>query len=242
VRELYAGPQPDPREVVRRIVQALEPQTRERMKAPAVITSLGVLLEGSRRVAEHGIANTLAGMGVGPEPGALQMAAGLRARAEELTVAGEWASRFGDIALDALGTTAMAIATLQDSGVGLLDVPLSVVESNFASFDRDGRQHEVAATFVGHDLDRVFRHFIARDVADYIGGAGVPTVGHASQLEDAAARCCREGLTSLDLTAWAGPLAQAASLEPAERVVALAPVLAAGIDAGLSVLGGASGA
>lgn len=237
VRELYAQRDPDPREVVRRIVGALDPDTCERMKAPAVVTSLGVLLEGARLVADTGLASTLASLGVEAQPPALQMAAGLRNRAEVLIAQAEQASRFGDLALEAVGTTAMAIATLHDPAAGLLAVPLAAAEANFAGLHRDGRHHELAETFLGHDLDRAFRHFVARDVADFIGGEGIPTVGHASRLEDGVARLCREGLVGLDLAAWQGALAEAASLAPERWQAPLAPVLAAGMDAALAMLG-----
>ncbi len=238
VRELYAQPNPDPREVVRRIVAALDPETRERMKAPAVVTCLSVLLEGSQRVAEHGMTNTLAGLGVGTEPPALQMAAGLRNRAGQLIAQEEYASRFGDVALDAVGTTAMALATLDDAGASLLDIPLAVAEANFAGFDREERFPELAATFLRHDLDLAFRHFIARDMSNFIGGEGIPTVGHASRFEDAASRYCREGLDTLDLGRWSDALAESPSLTVPERVQVLTPVISAGIDAALGALGG----
>ena len=239
MRELYGRPHPDPREVVRRIVAALDPETREHMKAPAVVTCLGVLLEGSRLVSEMGMINALASLGVGSEPAAVQMAAGLRGRAEGLIAAAEQASRFGDLALEAVGTTAMAIATLHDAGAELLGVPLSVAEANFAGFHREGRHAELAGSFLRHDLDRAFRHFISRDLADFIGGEGVPTVGHASRLEDAAAREGREDLVGLDLARWRGEVAQAASAPPRVWPAMLGPALSAGMDSALDVLGGA---
>lgn len=238
VRELYGQPDPDPREVVRRIVQALDPETRARMKAPAVVTSLGVLLEGARLVADNGLVGALAALGVETHPPALQMAAGLRNRAEALVAQGQQASRFGDLALEAVGTTAMAIAALHDPSAGLLAVPLSVVEANFAGLHREGRHHELAQTFLAYDLDRAFRYFVARDVADFIGGEGLPTVGHASRLEDGVARLCRESARALDLAPWQGALAQAASLTPERWHSPLAPVVSSGLDAALALLGG----
>ena len=238
VRELYAQPNPDPREVVRRIVAALDPETVERMKAPAVVTCLSVLVEGSRRVAEHGLTNTLAGLGVETEPPVPQLAAGLRNRAGQLIAQEEYASRFGDLAMDAVGTTAMALATLDDSGSSLLDIPLAVAEANFAGFDRDGRLPELAATFLRHDLDHAFRHFIARDMSDFVGGEGIPTVGHASRFEDAASRYCRDGLETLDLQRWSDALAESPSLSVPERVQVLTPAISGGIDAAIVALGG----
>ncbi|MCD6360373.1 MAG: hypothetical protein J7M38_05850 [Armatimonadetes bacterium] len=238
VRELYSRRDPDPREIVRRIVGALDPATRERMKAPAVVTSLGVLLEGTRLVADVGLSATLASLGVDHDRPALQMAAGLRNRAEAIIAQAEQASRFGDLALEAVGTTAMAIATLHDPAAGLLEAPLPVVEANFASLHRDGRHHELAAGFLSHDLDRAFRHFVARDVTDFIGGEGIPTVSHASRLEDGVARVCRDELAGLDLSSWQGALAEAASLEPTRWQEPLAPVISAGLDIALATLGG----
>jgi len=241
VRELYAQPGVSPREVVARIVAALDPDTRAGMSAPAPVTCLGALVEGAQLVATRGMAATLDHLGVGREPAAVQMAAGLRDRAERIIADEGLASRFGDLALEAVGTTALAIATLHTAGAGIMEVPLSVAESNFARFHRDRRLHDIAALFTGHELDRSFRHFVARDVADFVGGEGLPTVSHANRLQDAVAARCREARKALRLDDYEDALVPTLTMAPAERVVRLQPVMAAGIDQGLAWLGAGGG-
>ena len=238
VRELYAQPDPSPREVVSRIVGALDPATRAGMSDPAVVTCLGVLVTGTQQVASDGLAPVLSALGVQQEPAAIRVAAGLRARAEHLIAEQQCASRFGDLALEALGTTSLALASLQAEGAGLLEIPLVAVEASLKSLVQHNELHEVAETFVGHELDRTFRHFVSRDLEDFVGGAGVPTVAHANRLEDAVALCCREGCASVELGEYEDMLAQASRLDAAARVQELAPVLRAGIAQGLSMLGG----
>ncbi|MEA3403853.1 MAG: hypothetical protein U9R79_21640 [Armatimonadota bacterium] len=237
VRELYAQPDPSPPEVARRIVQALEPQTRSGMCDSAVVTCLGRVVEGSQSVAAYGLEATLRRLGVGAEPAAVQMAAGLRTRAEELIARQGLASRFGDLALEAVGTSALAIATLTTTGAGVMELPLAAAEANFARFDREGELHDVAALFVGHDLDRTFRYFVSRDVSDFVGGEGLPTVSHASRLEDAVAAHCRDTWRQLELSEHEGLLSQTLGTAPDERAEMLRPVVADATAQGLDVLG-----
>jgi hypothetical protein len=236
VRELYAQPDPSPPEVVSRIVAALEPETRAGMSDGAVASCLGTLVEGVQKVQHGGMEQSLAEYGVGPEPVAVQMAAGLRGRAEQIIAGEGLSSRFGDLALEAVGTTALAVATLSTSGAGLMEVPLAVAEENFTSFRDEERLHDLAALFVGHDLDRTFRYFVARDVADFIGGEGLPSVSHANQLEDAVAVHCRDAWSKLALAEYEDVLEAAGRSEPADRVELLSPVMAAGVGRGLDVL------
>jgi len=236
VRELYAQPDPSPREVVARIVAALDGETRAGLADAAVATCLGTLVEGAQRVAVHGMAATLDRLRVGHEPAAVQLAAGLRDRAQRLVATGGFASRFGDLALNAVGTTALSIATLRTSGSGVMELPLAVAETNFAGFHREGRLHEVAALFVGHELDQAFRYFVARDLGEFVGGTGLPTVSHASRLEDAVAAHCRNTWRALDVADYEQGLAPTLRTPPAERVALLAPVLRAAVDQGLSIL------
>ncbi len=236
VRELYAQPDLSPRDVVSRIVAALGPETRARMSDQAVVTCLGTLVAGSQLVAAEGMASALAGLGAGGEPAAVQMAAGLRDRAEGLIAEHGFASRFGDLALEAVGTTALAMATVRASGAGILEVPLAVVEDGFSAFDREDRLHEVAALFTGYDLDRTFRYFVARDIGDFVGGEGLPTVGHANRLGDAVAAHCTDVWRSLQLAEYEELLVPTLRTPPAERVARLQPVMTAAVARGLDVL------
>ncbi|MGI5817672.1 MAG: hypothetical protein ACOX9R_06185 [Armatimonadota bacterium] len=237
VRELYAQPDPSPAEVVSRIVAALEPPTRAGMSDAAVTACLGTVVEGVQRVAVGGMEAALDGLGVGREPAAVQMAAGLRGRAESIIAAGGLASRFGDLALEAVGTTALAVATLSTSGAGIMELPLAVAEQNFAQFGRESGLHELAALFIGHDLDRTFRYFVARDLGDFIGGEGLPSVSHANRFEDAVAAHCRGAWSGIELAGFEDRLGSTFDHSPAERIELLAPVMAAGVRQGLGLLG-----
>lgn len=236
VRELYAQPDPSPREVVSRIVAALDPTTRAGMSDPAVVTCLGVLVEGTQRVAGDGLAATLAALGAGTEPAAVQLAAGLRTRADQLIAQHQYASRFGDLGLEALGNTALALAALEAEGAGLLAIPLSVAEASLASLARSDRLHQAASAFVAHDLDRTFRQFVARDLGEFVGGLGLPTVNDANLLEDAVAAHCRECAAAVELSDYESLLRRAETLDPVVRVSELTPLMASGISQGLSIL------
>lgn len=241
VRELYAQPDPSPRDVVARIVAALDGDTRAGLADAAVATCLGTLVEGAQRVAAEGLPATLDHLRVGREPAAIQVAAGLRDRAQRLVAAQGLASRFGDLALDAVGTTALSIATLRTSGSGVMDVPLAAAEANFAGFARENRLHEIAALFIGHELDQAFRYFVARDIGEFIGGPGLPTVSHASRLEDAVAAHCRHTWRTLDVHDYEPALTPALRTPPAERIALLTPVLQAGVTQGLGALAAGGG-
>lgn len=236
VREIYAQPDPSPREVVARIVAALDAPTRAGLADAAVATCLGTLVEGAQRVATDGLAATLDHLGVGRA-----LAAGLRDRAQRLVATEAVASRFGDLALEAVGTTALSIATLSTAGSGVLELPLAVAEANFAGFHREGRLHQVAALFVGHELDRAFRYFVARDVGEFVGGAGLPTVSHASRLEDAVGAHCRDAWRALEIADYEQALTPILHTPPPQRVPLLTPLLRAGVDQGLSALAAGGG-
>lgn len=236
VRELYAQANPAPRDVVARIVAALDGETRAGLADPAVATCLGTLVEGAQLVAAEGMPATLERLRGGREPAALQMAAGLRDRAQRLVAAQGLASRFGDLALDAVGATALALATRHSVDADVMVVPSAVAEANFAGFARDERLHELAARFIGHELDRAFRYFVARDLGEFVGGPGLPTVGPAGRLEDAVAAHCRDTWRALDLGAYESALAPTLRTPPAERIALLGPVLQAGVGQGLSLL------
>jgi hypothetical protein len=236
VRELYAQPDPSPREIVSRIVAALDPQTRAGMSDPAVVTCLGVLIEGAQQVDRDGLPAALEALGAGTESPAVQLAGGLRTRAERLIAEHQYASRFGDLALEAMGTTALALASLHAEGAGLLDIPLAVVEASIVSFPRNHELYRAAQAFVAHDLDRTFRQFVSRDVQEFVGGPGLPTVGDANLLEDAVARYCRERAAAVRLAEHEALLRRTEQLDPQERVSQFTPLMAGGVAQGLSIL------
>lgn len=237
VRELYAQPDPSPREVVARIVAALEPETRGGMSDAASATSLGTLVEGVRSVELTGLPGALTALGAGAEPAALQWAAGLRARAERTIAAEGYASRFGDLALDAVGNSAIAVATRSTTGAGVISLPLAEAEASITRLGRERGLQEAMGLFVGHHLDRTFRYLVARDLGDFIGGAGLPSVSHANRFEDAVAAHCRATWEQLRLDRFEADLGAVPELAPRDRVAMLSPILAAGIGQGLDLLG-----
>jgi hypothetical protein len=236
VRELYAQPDPSPSQVVSKIVAALEPETRSGMSDAAVATCLGTVVEGVQKVATGSLEQVLDQMGVGHSPAALQMASGLRGQAEREIATGGFASRFGDLALDAVGTTTLAVATLSTAGTGVMELPLPVAEDNFTRFGREENLHELAALFVGHDLDRTFRYFVARDMGDFVGGEGIPTVSHANRLEDAVAAHCRDTWDELRLDEFGDHLNSIRDRPASERAELLSPVMASGVGQALELL------
>ena len=109
VRELYQQPQPPPTEVVSRIVAALDPDSRQGLHDRAVTVCLDTLLWGSVSVAERGLEPLLATLGPLREPPVLVLAAGLRDHATDYVTARQAASRFGDLAIDALSNTVFGV-------------------------------------------------------------------------------------------------------------------------------------
>jgi hypothetical protein len=237
VRELYAQPEPSPQAVVARIVAALEPEARSGLSDAAASTCLGTLLEGVHSVEFTGMSRALEALGVGAEPPALQWAAGLRGRAERTIAAEGYASRFGDLALDAVGNAALAIATRSTTGAGIMSLSLPEVYVHISRLRRERGLHAAMSLFVGHDLDRTFRYFVARDIGDFIGGAGIPSVSHANRFEDAVAAHCRSAWEGLRLDEFEDDLRATFGLPPVERVATLSPMLATGIGQGLDLLG-----
>lgn len=236
VRELYARPDPSPAEVVSRIVAALDPATRVGMSDPAVATCLGTVVEAPQLVGRQGLGATLDALGVGREPAAVQLAAGLRSRAEMLIAREGYASRFGDLSLEAVGTSALALAALSGDDAGILSLTSEAVECSLAQYEHDRGLAEAASLFVGHDLDRTFRYFVARDLGDFIGGEGLPTVSHANRFEDAVAAHCRDTWRALSLAEFEPRLSTVVDVSPARRPELLGPVMAAGIEQGLALL------
>lgn len=199
VRELYRQPNPEPGQVVGRIVQALDPATRAAMADTGVALCLDAMLTGAQQVATSGLGALLedTGLPVGG-PVALSFAAALRGRAQERIVEWSAASRFAELAVDALAVTAMEIAT--GSAPALLTrVTPADADARIGGFAREGRLHELSGHFLGYDLDRAFRYFVDRDLSDFVGTPAVPTVGQAHQLLDRVAAFCRDSVRRLPL-------------------------------------------
>ncbi len=237
VRELYRQPNPDPGQVVARIVGALDPATRADLAGPGVATCLGTLVTASQGVHRHGLLSILTDLGVGPEPAALQLAAGLRRRAQDEVIAASAASRFSELALDALGVTAMEAAA-GDQTAQLLALPVQQAQRHFASYAAEGRLHKLAGAFLGYDLDRVFRYYVSRDLSDFVGSDAFPHVGLAQQFLDRIGLHCRHTAEGMDLAA-AEPFLQEAVTPDAHRSPAMLDFTARSLDLGLGLFTGA---
>ena len=110
VKELYQQPHPLPGEVVSRIIQALDPDTRRGLHDRAVTACLATLLWGSTAVADQGLQQFLRRLPPIPAPSVVALAAGLRDTAAAYITTTGTASRFGELAIDALSNTVLNVA------------------------------------------------------------------------------------------------------------------------------------
>jgi hypothetical protein len=237
VRELYLQPNPNPAQVLARIVAALDSDTRAGMSDPGVACCLGHLLDGAT-VAATGELSALypsdADLAHAPVIG---LASGLRQAAEQDIVVGQLASRFSDLALDALGTSVLDIAESIPGGGGILRLDYAHLTDHMASYYHQNRLHDLTQTFLAHDLDHVFRHFVARDISDFVGTEALPTVTTSSVLQDRIAHTCRIITAGVDLSGTEAPLRDAIAQHSAEhRTHALQDVFRYTLDSGLAAL------
>ncbi len=235
VRELYKQPNPLPGEVVGRIVAALSPVTRQQMQGPSVACNLDALLSGSYQVATEGLAELLAGAEAFAAAPAVALAAVLRDQAQQHITEARISSRFGELALDALSNTVMDVAA---GGRGILQAEQEQVATNFGRWFAEQNLTALGERFLGHDFDQVFRHFVARDIDDFVGTEAFPSVSHSSRLLDEVAQYCRETTAAVSLTGFEDQLQESVQLTTAERIELLEPVVAEGITIGLDVLAG----
>ncbi len=126
-------------------------------------------------------------------PAAADLAAALRACAASDIAAHREASQFGELALDALTSSVIAL------GQGAVDAP-AAVRAALAHYADERRLADVANRFVSEDLALAFRHFVGRDTPAHVGGPRLSCVGDADLLADEVADICRQ-------TTWAVPFA-----------------------------------
>lgn len=235
VRELYKQPNPLPGEVVGRIIEALSPETRQQMHSRSVIPSLDALLEGSFRVATQGLSALLDETSPLVQTPVIAIAATLRGQTQQYLTEARLASRFGELALDALSNSVMEVAAGPE---GLLGVSAAEVETNLAQYTVQQNLAGLAGKFFTHDFDQVFRYFVARDIGDFVGTEAFPSVSHSSRLLDQVAHYCRESAAQVSMADWEDQLYQVVALPINERITRLEPVVAQGITTGLEVLAG----
>jgi len=237
VKQLYREPNPNPREVASRITSALDAETRQEMSGPGVACCLRSLLQASTRVGDGGLAALLP---PGTEaPPLLAASEAVREQAEREIARRGLASRFADIALNALATTVF------EAGAGpsaeLFNVDLATAEAGLATYAREHGLHRLALTFVGHDFDHLYRYFVTRDVSEFVGGPGLPTVAEASQLRDAVSRYCRDAVGELEAAVHEEALAAALRQDEAQGLASVQDVLADLNDRGLQRIAAAGG-
>jgi len=221
VKELYRRPNPDPKEVASRISQALDEATRNEMAGGGVACCLAELLRASQIAAEKGLAALLPDL---PQAPPLVLAAeNIRQCAEQAIARRGFASRFSDIALNALATSVF------EAGAGpaaeLFNISLAHAEAQLRSYYEQQNLHRLALIFVGQDFDHLYRYFVTRDTSDFVGGQGLPTVSAASQLRDAVSRHCREVIAQIEATAYEATLAAALHAEEEEGLYTIQDVM-----------------
>lgn len=189
MRELYALGVRDPSEVARRIVAALAPDVVTQMAGPGVATCVDTLLHAAT-VGSDAIA---AGSGL---PTGHSTAATIRAVAERRTATAGRASRFSDIALDALGACAAELlmpararGSLPPAGPRLL------------------------GSFMAGDMERCFRYFVSRDISEFVGLPALPDVAAAEAAVDRIAGRCRAVMSAIDYAAVEPSLPQYTELD-----------------------------
>jgi hypothetical protein len=239
VRELYREGKASPGEVASRVASALDARTREEMAGPGVASCLSSLLRGSRQVATGGLEAIWQSQPTAQGPPVLRLAQALRQEAEQRIASRGLASRLADVALNALGTSALEAAAGGAPGVLGLGEPETA--SNFAAYARESRLGELSLCFLSHDFDHLFRYFVSRDLSDFIGSPALPTVAHGSRLRDAVALHCRQLVRQVPVTALAPLLERAVAGNADETQEQLQQVLQELTTEGLRQLTAAGG-
>jgi hypothetical protein len=217
VRELYQQPNPAPGEVVGRIVAALEEASRARLHEAAAVCCLDTVLHGSATLAEPGAA--LPPVSVSSGIPALDLAVALRADALDSISRAGVASVTGVLALDTIPPTVLDSLS---SGSDWSDFPASTVLSRYSRFAREGDLSVLAGEYCGHGLEQVFRYFVARDVSDFVGGAGLPTLRESARLADSVGELCRQRGSAPVLRRHEPDLQEIMTLAREQRVRSLA--------------------
>jgi hypothetical protein len=198
-------------------VSALDAETRRDLSGSGVACCLRTLLQASNAAA----AGTLAILPGGPA--LLTVSQVLREQAEREIASAGYASRFADIALNALGTATFEAASSGSSSV--FDVSAEQVIASLSGYTNEHRLHDLSLCFVAHDFDHLFRHLVSRDTPDFVGSQGMPTIAHASQLRDAVAAYCRESVARVEAAGYEDRLAEALQAGPAQGQQTIEAVL-----------------
>jgi hypothetical protein len=231
VRELYRSGVTDPASVAQAIAGALDGGTRAAMSGLGVAICLDALLLGSDLAARSTSEAPLL-----PARSSLSVASAIRHQAENRLATQGGASRYADLALDALGSAALAVVGA--SAEGWPGGGGAEALATLGAYRREGRLHDLARQFCGHDADRCFRHFVARDLSEFVGTEAWPTVQAARRLHEDVGTYCRTALRGLDYAAQEGRLQDALRTGGSEGLAQLQGALAHQLQGGLRVLSG----
>ncbi|HJN17245.1 MAG TPA: hypothetical protein QGH10_17200 [Armatimonadota bacterium] len=203
VQRLYADPEAPPEAIVSGIVDALTPTTREQMADAAVARCMGTLTGASTGAIDA------AQLSVSPAlPASWDLAAALRSTAERSIIDAREASRFGEIALDALSASALEV------GQGADDTS-EAVRAALARYAAERRLSELAGTFLAQDVSYAFRYFVERDLPAHVGGGRLGTVADAARLTSDISAICEGTTRGLELGGLEDDLWRAADAGPA---------------------------
>lgn len=233
VRDLYRDGVRDPSAIASRIAQALDTRTREQMAGPGVALCLGALLGAARSDSEME-------PGEGGKRSLLARVAAVRREAERGLASHRLGSRFSDLALDALGSATLQ-AMVGSGTPGSVAVLRDPTFRSLGWYARQGRLHELGRRFLAHDLDRCFRHFVTRDLPDFVGSSAVPTVLEAQALADAVAAHCRGVCERMPLAWLEEDLERVPGGGPLLRVELLRGPFREALREGLNLLGAGGG-
>jgi len=225
VRRLYDDPQAPPRVIVARIVDALGPETRAGMADSAVARCLSTLTRASAGALEETL------LSLDPSlPAATDLAAALRACAQAEIARNHEASRFGELALDALAASTLEV------GEGAADSP-GIVRAALAHYADERRLSDLANTFVSQDMAYAFRHFVERDTPAHVGGPRLRVVGDADRLAREVAALCRTTTRGVSFTGLEDYLRRAVDRGPVAGHGLYRGALAAAVSDSLRALG-----
>jgi len=233
VRELYQQPNPAPGEIVNRIVEALDEAARERLHDAATLRCLDAAVWGSAELAAGGPGLPEIATSTGVP--ALDLASRVRMLAQMNIAADRVASTTGPLTLDAIGPT--VIEALGPTAAWSALTPEAVI-SQYAHYARNQQLSNLAGHFFSHDFDHVFRYFVTRDIADFIGQPALPTVHEASRLVDQVGNFCRQHGLVPALRRREQDLQEIVTLPRLQRARELEPILREGARTGLADLAG----
>jgi hypothetical protein len=211
----------------------LDEASRARLHDAAAVCCLDTVLHASASLAAPGAALPPVATGTGVP--ALDLATALRATALDRISAAGVSSVTGALALDAIPLT---VVDSLGAGSAWSDFPAATVLSRYSRFAREEDLSLLAGAYCGHDLDRAFRYFVARDVSDFIGDAGLPTLRESARLADSVGALCLQRASAPVLRRHEQDLQEIMTLTPDLRVRALEPLLHESVDLSLSALAG----